>query len=232
MLVDAVGGPWYTGLVRHDDAYFIFCNVGIAGRTGHDYGNYFDGDELDWSGASTSHKDQPAIKAITTVDTEVHVFYRVSDHDLFTYAGRASAIDVSDSKPVRVVWRFSGAGDGHALASGPQKHMEGGKKTVAVTVVERNPKARRECLEHHGAVCKVCDFNFGTKYGDLGIGFMHVHHLTQVSTYVNEVEVNALTDLAPVCPNCHAMLHRRKPPYSLTEMKEIIAINAAKVVSA
>jgi hypothetical protein len=33
-----------------------------------------------------------------------------------------------------------------------------------------------------------------------------------------------INDLIPVCPNCHAMIHRRKPAaYSIEEVKEFVA---------
>ncbi|HEM0468253.1 TPA: HNH endonuclease [Escherichia coli] len=31
--------------------------------------------------------------------------------------------------------------------------------------------------------------------------------------------------LLPVCPNCHAMLHRRKPPFTLEELKALMDVN-------
>ena len=51
-----------------------------------------------------------------------------------------------------------------------------------------------------------------------------VHHLIPISTYGEERLINPLEELVPVCPNCHAMLHRKNPPYSIEEMKAIIAI--------
>ncbi|RJJ90661.1 HNH endonuclease [Escherichia coli] len=31
--------------------------------------------------------------------------------------------------------------------------------------------------------------------------------------------------LLPVCPNCHAMLHRRKPPFTPEELKALMDAN-------
>ncbi|MFA7132931.1 MAG: hypothetical protein WC108_06495, partial [Bacteroidales bacterium] len=58
---------------------------------------------------------------------------------------------------------------------------EGAKKTVIVNAYERNPKARSLCLEHWGTKCSVCGFDFEKKYGEIGQGFIHVHHLIPVS---------------------------------------------------
>jgi hypothetical protein len=103
---EARGGPWYTGYAEHDGADFIFCNVGAAGRTGHDYDNYFDAEELVWRGKTNSHKHQPTIRRMTSPGAEVHVFWRAEDRDPFTYAGQGKAVEVSDETPVMVRWRF------------------------------------------------------------------------------------------------------------------------------
>ncbi len=34
--------------------------------------------------------------------------------------------------------------------------------------------------------------------------------------------VNPKTDLVPVCPNCHAMLHRRDPPYDVEQLRGML----------
>ena len=109
---------------------------------------------------------------------------------------------------------------------------EGAKKSVTVNVYERNPKARIECIEHHGYSCTVCGLNFEKVYGDIGEGFIHVHHLVPLADINKKYVVNPIEDLVPVCPNCHAMLHRRKshgrklhrrkPPYTPDELKEIM----------
>lgn len=101
-------------------------------------------------------------------------------------------------------------------------YSEGRTRQVTVNIYERNPLARQECITFFGSNCQVCDFNFQTKYGELGTSFIHVHHLVEISTIGKEYSVNPKTDLIPVCPNCHAMLHKRKPAYSINELKQII----------
>lgn len=103
---EARGGPWYTGYAEHNGVDFIFCNVGGAGRTGHDYDNYFEDEELVWRGKTNSHKRQPTILRMTSSDAEVHIFWRVVDRDPFTYAGQGKAVEVSDETPIMVRWRF------------------------------------------------------------------------------------------------------------------------------
>lgn len=100
--------------------------------------------------------------------------------------------------------------------------FEGAKKTVIVNAYERNPKARRSCLERWGTKCAVCGFDFEETYGEIGRGFIHVHHLTPVSLIGKSYQINPIDDLRPVCPNCHAMIHSKNPPISIDEMKGLI----------
>jgi 5-methylcytosine-specific restriction protein A len=97
--------------------------------------------------------------------------------------------------------------------------FEGIKKTVLVNSYERNPIARKKCIEHYGVQCVVCNCDFEKMYGDIGKGFIHVHHLTQLSDIGQGYEVDPVKDLRPVCPNCHAMLHKKNPPYTIDEIK-------------
>jgi len=99
---------------------------------------------------------------------------------------------------------------------------EGAKKQVIVNAYERNPKARHECIKYYGTKCFICCFDFEEKYGEIGRGFIHVHHIKPLSEINEEYEVNPIEDLRPVCPNCHAMIHKRQPAYSIEEIKEII----------
>ena len=101
--------------------------------------------------------------------------------------------------------------------------VEGATRQVFVNVYERNPQAREACLAHHGMDCSVCSFNFGLEFGAIGNGFMHVHHLNPISAIGTSHEVDPVADLCPVCPNCHAMLHRSDPPFSIEEIREIRA---------
>lgn len=107
------------------------------------------------------------------------------------------------------------------------KYTEGKTKTVLVNSYERNLVARQKCIEHYGAFCQICDFDFGKVYGNIGKDFIHVHHVVDISTIGNEYSVDPIKDLIPVCPNCHSMLHKKKPAYLLDEIKEMIKIYTA-----
>jgi len=99
---------------------------------------------------------------------------------------------------------------------------EGSVKPVNVNAYERNPAARKLCIQFYGCSCIVCGFDFFKKYGNLGQGFIHVHHLLEISAIGKKYKVNPVKDLRPVCPNCHSMLHQKRPAYSIEELREII----------
>lgn len=98
---------------------------------------------------------------------------------------------------------------------------EGTPKQSLTTSYERNPFARKKCLEHYGYSCSICNFNFEDTYGEIGRNFIHVHHLNQISTFGKEYHVNPIKDLRPVCPNCHYMIHKRNPPFTIEEIKSV-----------
>lgn len=98
---------------------------------------------------------------------------------------------------------------------------EGNPYDLKITKYERNPVAREKCLEYYGFACSVCKTDFEKVYGEIGKNFIHVHHLIKISDRKNEYEIDPINDLRPVCPNCHSMIHKRKIPYSIEEMKKI-----------
>ncbi|WP_420431832.1 HNH endonuclease [Candidatus Poriferisocius sp.] len=103
------------------------------------------------------------------------------------------------------------------------RFVEGATKKVPVVVYERDPEARRICVKHHGAKCRVCGIDFGEEYGDFANGFIHVHHKTPVARAAKdgEYKVDPKEDLVPVCPNCHAMLHRHEDkPCTVETLRE------------
>ena len=62
-------------------------------------------------------------------------------------------------------------------------------------------------------------------YGDIAEGFIHVHHLVPLSAIKEDYQLDPVNDLLPVCPNCHAMLHRRKPPFTPEQLKALMDAN-------
>jgi hypothetical protein len=155
-----------------------------------------------------------------------------ADHDLIEecrrwgeeYFGRAAFGKANGSK-----WKFIRyAVPGREVNSlypdeltQPERLTEGALRTVTVNAYERNPKARQKCIDHYKPICQVCNLNFVERYGEMGRGFIHVHHLKQLSEIGEEYEVDPIEDLRPVCPNCHAMLHTSGKP-TIEELRKIV----------
>lgn len=69
--------------------------------------------------------------------------------------------------------------------------------------------------------CEACDFDFFKAYGEAGKESCEIHHLIPLHKCDGVIET-ALSDLAVVCSNCHRILHRAKPMFSLENLKEIL----------
>lgn len=95
--------------------------------------------------------------------------------------------------------------------------QEGLKKVREVKVYERSSTLRNYAIEHftvkNHISCQCCSFDFEDFYGsEIGKGFIEIHHTKPIFQYEdddleNTLE-NALKNLAPVCSNCHRMIHR------------------------
>lgn len=103
-----------------------------------------------------------------------------------------------------------------------ENYIEGAKHSVTVNAYERNKNARQKCIEHYGAKCVICGFDFSEFYQGIGNGFIHVHHIKPLSEINSEYNVDPINDLRPACPNCHAVIHRFKKPYSIEEVKKMV----------
>lgn len=95
---------------------------------------------------------------------------------------------------------------------------EGAVRQVPVNAYERNREARRQCIAHYGPRCAVCGHTLEDIYGEAGKDLIHVHHLRELADVGQEYRVDPIKDLRPVCPNCHAVIHSRKPAYSIEEV--------------
>jgi 5-methylcytosine-specific restriction protein A len=219
------GGDWLNGYHRHKGDYFIFCNIGVAGRTGHHYDNHWEGERLVWFGKTKSHFTQASIQDLISGEYRVLIFYRSDDRAPFTFAGVGHGVPRQEIEfPVRIDWTFGA--DEHASTSDFTDELivaasfeEGHRTQVLVNRYERDHAARTACIRHHGAKCCICSLDFGERYGAIGRGFIHVHHIVPLSQIGAGYTVNPIKDLVPVCPNCHAMIHRRKPPLSIAELR-------------
>ena len=108
------------------------------------------------------------------------------------------------------------------LSSDSRDIPEGARTRVEVNRYERSRRARERCLAQHGFACRVCGLSFEERYGEIGENFIHVHHTTPLSQVAGDPDykLNPVEDLVPVCPNCHAMLHRGDSALTVEELRD------------
>ncbi|MBQ6944799.1 MAG: HNH endonuclease [Ruminococcus sp.] len=109
-----------------------------------------------------------------------------------------------------------------------QTLVEGAKKRITINAYERNPKAKAICISHYrvknkGRIkCEICDFDFGTVYGEAFSDKIVVHHIKEISSIGKDYEVDPIKDLLPVCPNCHLIAHSKTPAYTPDEIRSML----------
>ena len=98
--------------------------------------------------------------------------------------------------------------------------------------LERNPKlvseAKKKWLSSPPGhlACSVCSFEFTKKYGKHGIDYIEAHHRVPVAILSgNNKPTTKISDLSPVCSNCHRMLHRGPKLLSIEQLKKVVAKN-------
>jgi 5-methylcytosine-specific restriction enzyme A len=224
------GGDWHTGYHQHKATgeWFLFPTVGAAGRTGHNYGNAWEGRRLRWIGRTGANINHTRIKSLLRADARVHLFTREDSRAPFTYEGLVRPVETISVVPVQIVWERVGDSTSSPLeilpdeVSSVQTYREGAVRTVVVDAYERSPAARLACIKHHGTNCSVCGLDMERRYGPIAAGFIHVHHLRALADIGDSYEVDAVKDLRPVCPNCHAVIHLRRPSLSIEEATALL----------
>ena len=216
-------GAWDTGYREYEGNIYIFANVGIPGRTGSDYNNLWDGDLFHWEAKTNSNINQPLIRKMIADNPsyDIHLFTRTDNSLPFTYEGSVTAKEFAETIPVKIIWSFKSVTTGNVVQE-PSVLYEGEKFQVVLNKYERNPLARRLCIEYYGYSCLICNFNFYSTYGEFGKDFIHVHHVIPISEIGEKYQIDPTKDLIPICPNCHSMIHRKKEPLSVLELKSIL----------
>lgn len=99
---------------------------------------------------------------------------------------------------------------------------EGARTRIEVNRYERDRRNRAAALSIHGYGCKACGLLLDARYGPAAAGLIEVHHVTPVSELGPGYIINPRDDLVPLCPNCHTVAHRRSPPYTVEELREML----------
>lgn len=100
---------------------------------------------------------------------------------------------------------------------------EGQRRLVLHLQRERKPSiVRKKKAQATTLDCEVCGFSFSRVYGSVAERYCEVHHLLPLSE-VEEATRTQLEDLAILCANCHRVVHLQNPPYTLNEVRLMLA---------
>ncbi len=100
--------------------------------------------------------------------------------------------------------------------------VEGGKKVVYSTRYERRPELRDQAIALHGKRCFACEMRMSERYGEVAKDFIHVHHKRPLNLAGGPTLIDPQTDLAPLCPNCHAIVHLGKEVRSINQVRQLL----------
>lgn len=139
--------------------------------------------------------------------------------------GWGEPIPSSELPALRDVWGdYAGPSQFEATLAVPGALPDEALLKVAANRYEVSPRARTACIRHHGTNCAACGFNFGAAYGGLGKDYIQIHHIVPAGEQGADYQLDPLTDLVPLCANCHAIAHQRTPvPYSPAELRRLMA---------
>lgn len=105
-----------------------------------------------------------------------------------------------------------------------------GKPTLQIRMARQRNSAlaglvKRQVLESGGELrCEVCGMSFAETYGELGEGYIEVHHPNPLSEMSGE-QLTDIEGLVMLCANCHRMAHRKSPPYTIEELRAAMRQN-------
>ncbi|MHA7289176.1 HNH endonuclease [Arthrobacter sp. MDT3-24] len=135
------------------------------------------------------------------------------------------ALESGDEAAVRALWATHGPAQGpDPTQPVPGTYPETAVVRVTANRYERDAAARRACIAHRGSSCAACGFSFELAYGELGKDFIDVHHMVPAAQLGGGYQLDPLTDLVPLCANCHAMAHHGvSTPRTHAELRQIMA---------
>lgn len=146
------------------------------------------------------------------------------DCTFFHFDGQLTAVAViafNEPPAVRLLCKLATEEQMALFALAPS--VEGAPRLVEQTRYERDAALRAACLALQGTRCRICGMTFEGVYGAEAAGFIHVHHLEPLGTVGEAHWVDPATDLIPVCPNCHGVIHLRTPAFTPDEVKAMLA---------
>ena len=222
-----------TGVFRpkgYDSIWLFVTENKPPDRT--QYADSFDGITLKWDGQTSGRTDEWIINH-RKLGMELLLFYRKSKYESpgagFRYSGAMQYKSHHGNKPTHFILTVMDDLEEVAVKDInaqriEDEYFEGTRKERFASYYERNPLLRAAAIRAHGLRCAVCGFDFQSVYGQRGSGFIELHHIKPVSTFQGAKKVDPVSDMAPVCANCHRMIHRRTDKIlSVDELRNIVS---------
>ncbi|WDI40220.1 DUF3427 domain-containing protein [Bremerella sp. P1] len=189
-------GNWETGYNRYENNLYIFCNVGVKGRTDHDYDNHWEGDDFVWFAKTGTKLRQPQIQWMLNPTGKIFLFTRSVERGAFTFWGTVIAKNSEDSSPVKITWRV----EERFLIAVDIEPVPADRTETTISRIIRDTALAKRIKELHGNRCQIC--GEALKLSD-GTFYSEAHHLQPLGSPHDgpDVEGNILV----VCPNHHAL---------------------------
>lgn len=198
------------------------------------YQDSFENGILEMEG-EISHQSDARILEAKKIGDEIHLFYREIHHSLFQYCGivEVTKFRINTSSPSHFTLKVVSEAVDEDIYTETAAHgylnevlepdEEGRARNRVHITYERSKKNRKIALEIHGTSCKVCGFDFNRIYGvDFARNFIEIHHVVSIAKGIRRI--NPMTDLIPLCSNCHSMAHRKKGVIlSCDEIRKLIS---------
>lgn len=131
--------------------------------------------------------------------------------------------DMANSRRIKVLDEGTAISEGEII-SGKEKKKR-----------RRSRQLRNAAIEHYtkngSIVCHACSFEFNKVYGRFGKNYIEIHHLTPICEYEGELvlDINvALESVAPLCANCHRVVHLHRPILSIRAVKRSLRASSRR----
>lgn len=215
---------WQGGIISRpeQDALLVITKIDLDTI---DYHDYWVGDDLVY-GARGQHGDQSmtGVNQLLCTNARTNYVFEALGAGNMRYRGQARAVDHwwavapdvdgHERQVIRFLLHFGDVpiddllGESMPTTQAP----EGRRRLRQHFVLERNRGLVSDAKRYWRRIdpllrCEVCRMSFVEVYGQRGNEFIEAHHRLPLATLEMETQTR-IADLAPVCSNCHRMLHR------------------------
>jgi 5-methylcytosine-specific restriction protein A len=183
----------------------VLMTGGLANYRWYDFCDRL-GYKRNWNPIGNTYRLQPERLRASVFGDEAALIHRMVGHDL-TRAGLRAVDDFELQDPAELDFQDE---EGRRML---REHLHSERSARLVAAFKRQLVSFK---------CTACGFDFGQAYGELGHHYIECHHIQPVSE-MRPGEMTRITDLVPLCANCHRMIHRSRPMKTIAELKTVLA---------